>query len=71
MSTAPDTRTIARAIRTSSVLDEALKKHWLAVLPHLTPEDRRQLWTILNQAEQQLRRVEKPTADEQIDDTVS
>ncbi|MBI3977094.1 MAG: hypothetical protein HY331_02805 [Chloroflexi bacterium] len=52
----PDDRTIARAIRKSRLMDAALKKHWLAVLPHLAAEDRVRLWAILVEANGQIQR---------------
>lgn len=42
---------LARLLRRSRVLDTAARRHWLAVLPHLTPEDRERLRAILLEAE--------------------
>jgi hypothetical protein len=44
-------RELARLIRRSPVLDAALKRHWLRVLPHLSPRDRRRLEAVLREAE--------------------
>jgi hypothetical protein len=43
-------RDLARRIRASRVLTPALRRYWLAVLPHLEPEDRERLETILRRA---------------------
>lgn len=39
--------TLARLIRTSKALDASARRHWLAVLPHLTDDDRARLREIL------------------------
>ncbi len=52
----PDVKTVARAIRASHLLDAGLKRHWLTLLPYLTAQDRRDLWTILAQGEAPLGR---------------
>jgi hypothetical protein len=36
------------AIRRSALLDPALKRHWLRVLPHLAPRERDRLRGILH-----------------------
>lgn len=38
---------LAQLVRRSPLLDAAARRHWLAVLPHLTPEDRERLRAIL------------------------
>jgi hypothetical protein len=38
---------LTRLIRQSPALDATARRHWLAVLPHLTPEDRERLRDIL------------------------
>ena len=43
-------RDLARRIRASRVLTPALRRYWLAVLPHLEPEDRERLEAILRRA---------------------
>lgn len=49
-----DTRAVAEAVRRSRILDPVLKKHWLALLPHMREEDRRELWSVLVEGERQL-----------------
>ncbi|MBI3971401.1 MAG: hypothetical protein HY332_08940 [Chloroflexi bacterium] len=44
----PGARELSRRIRTSKLLSASLKRHWLTVLPHLKPEDRRRLAAILS-----------------------
>ena len=39
--------TLAQLIRRSPALDPAARRQWLAVLPHLTPDDRERLREIL------------------------
>jgi hypothetical protein len=41
-------RDLAKRIRASRVLSGSAKRQWLAVLPHLRPEDRARLQTILD-----------------------
>jgi hypothetical protein len=38
---------LAATIRRSPLLDPALKRHWLRVLPHLAPRERERLGAIL------------------------
>ena len=38
---------LAQLIRRSPALDAAARRQWLAVLPHLTPDDRERLREIL------------------------
>jgi hypothetical protein len=38
---------LAQMIRRSPVLDASARRQWLAVLPHLTPDDRDRLRAIL------------------------
>lgn len=45
-----ETRELARRVRAAKVLTPALKRYWLAVLPHLTAADRAQLDAILRRA---------------------
>src|SRR5262245_47656081 len=42
--------TLAQLIRRSLALDASARRQWLAVLPHLTPDDRERLREILLQA---------------------
>jgi len=42
-----DDRALIRLIRRSPILDAPARRHWLAVLPHLTPDDRERLQEIL------------------------
>jgi hypothetical protein len=39
---------LARLVRRSWMLDPLMKRHWLRVLPHLTPFDRARLREILS-----------------------
>jgi hypothetical protein len=39
---------VAAAIRRSALLEPALKRHWLRVLPHLAPRERDRLREILD-----------------------
>jgi hypothetical protein len=39
---------LAAAIRRSTLLDPALKRHWLRVLPNLAPRERERLQVILH-----------------------
>jgi hypothetical protein len=39
--------TLAQMIRRSPILDASARRQWLAVLPHLTPDDRDRLREIL------------------------
>jgi len=39
--------TLARLIRRSPALDASARRQWLAVLPHLSPDDRERLREIL------------------------
>ena len=41
---------LAQLIRRSPALDAAARRQWLAVLPHLSPEDRERLREILAEA---------------------
>ena len=38
---------LAQMIRRSPLLDASARRHWLAVLPHLTPDDQERLREIL------------------------
>lgn len=49
-----DTKTVARAIRNSKLLDPVLKAHWLALLPYMSAEDQRELSSILAEGDGQL-----------------
>ena len=51
-----DQRELGRLIRRSQVLDASLKRHWLGVLPYLTPSDRKRLADILAPEQSQTRR---------------
>jgi len=42
---------LASLIRRSPVLDPLARRHWLAVLPHLEPDDRERLRQILSEAD--------------------
>ena len=42
---------LAQLIRRSPALDASARRQWLAVLPHLTPDDRERLREILSGAE--------------------
>lgn len=44
---------LTRLLRKTRALDPAARRHWLAVLPHLTPEDRERLRQILLEAERE------------------
>lgn len=43
----PDARVLAKRVRASKALTGQQKRYWLAVLPHLLPEDRARLAAIL------------------------
>lgn len=45
---------LRRRLKSTKVLEPRLRRHWLEVLPHLKPEDRRRLDQILREAEQAL-----------------
>jgi hypothetical protein len=47
MSSSPKEPSLAQMIRRSPVLDASARRQWLAVLPHLTPDDRDRLREIL------------------------
>ncbi|HEV2122368.1 MAG TPA: hypothetical protein VGW38_06305 [Chloroflexota bacterium] len=46
----PDARVLAKRVRASKALTGQQKRYWLAVLPHLLPEDRARLDAILTDA---------------------
>jgi hypothetical protein len=43
----PEVRTLAKRVRATKALTGQQKRYWLAVLPHLRPEDRDRLDAIL------------------------
>jgi hypothetical protein len=45
-------RSLAQLIRRSPALDASARRQWLAVLPHLAPDDRERLREILTEAEE-------------------
>lgn len=44
---------LAQLIRRSPALDASARRQWLAVLPHLTPDDRERLREILLEADRE------------------
>jgi hypothetical protein len=57
----PD-RELARLIRRSRTLTPVLKRQWLTVLPHLSPEDQLRLRQILDSEQQPAQTPTEPAA---------
>lgn len=61
--TSPDAATLARLIRHSPALDAAARRRWLAVLPHLTPDDCERLRELLMESPEPLREGEEKSGE--------
>jgi hypothetical protein len=56
---APDSRRLREAIRRHPLLEPAVRRRWIDLIPYLSPDERLELWTILSSGAEGLAALER------------
>jgi hypothetical protein len=60
----PDAARLRDAVERHPLLDALVRRHWIELIPYLSPAERRELWTILQSSAASLADLDASRASE-------